>query len=659
MPIWCCSRGPSGRGGAKLINQDSGAWDTEAVLVDLVPADNDTIYGDAGDDVLFGQRGNDKIYGGDGNDTIFGDRASNTAAFATDLPLIMNTVLIIGQAAGLSFNLPAGGQLVVPAINLVPSALTPNSPQLELFQPGAGALYDLQQNTGLARADGSELAVYASVVTDIVHGGDALYGNDTIDGGNGNDTVFGDDGAIFAPIETGFATIDKEISGPVRVDAGDARQSRHAVLCGERVGGCGWALPARRSISPTATTRSPAATAPTPSSATPAGSSCRPPRNSISAAAACSRRPSASTRALQDMQQVVVDFAYTAHEATHDVINRYASVTQFSGAFVPGASPVRAATHRLVLGNDTIDAGAGDDLVVGDNGFVVLTAVQSTANAPVNGVSAATFSAVNSALVAQDKARDDQLAAHIAADHPENWHNHIGSADPKAQWLFDNGQPFALTVGNDAIKGGTGDDTLVGDKLVVLRPTLLSPVNKPGDAAGANVAINATLSAIIARLFKSGPSYGGAYTEAWGPFIQAPNSQDWSADAGYNFWWLKASSSDKRNAYYQPADFIKINSDTIDGGDRQRSPVRRQRHHRAEHRGERQYWCGRRHPRLCDRRVRACSLTMRRSTISGRSPPCTTPATSSSAAALPIPSTRTISRATTATTSCSASVAMT
>ena len=43
-------------------------------------ADNDTIYGRAGDDVLRGGSGNDKVFGDTGNDHIYGDAGDDQLA---------------------------------------------------------------------------------------------------------------------------------------------------------------------------------------------------------------------------------------------------------------------------------------------------------------------------------------------------------------------------------------------------------------------------------------------------------------------------------------------------------------------------------------------------------------------------------------------------
>ena len=153
---------------------------------------------------------------------------------------------------------PFNGQLVTPAVNLLPSALTAGMPQLELGPAtDAGSLRAMAQSGDLARADGSTLKVYASVVPDLIHNKNALPGNDVINAGSGTDVVFGDYGLIGALPTTGIAAINTQLQGlsvsmlglingfSALSTAQDALDDRH----GTRPG---------RSPSVPATTRSPA-----------------------------------------------------------------------------------------------------------------------------------------------------------------------------------------------------------------------------------------------------------------------------------------------------------------------------------------------------------------------------------------------------------------
>ena len=181
-----------------------GTWDTQAIGIDLEVAYNDVIYGDSsvgsgvgdGSDVIFGQRGNDLLNGGGGDDTIFGDRASNGSGFQTDLPKVINAFRIIGAANGLNIALPIGGEVIVPGVNLLPSELTAYLPQIEIMPGASGVLGEFSAKTDITRVNGTRLEVFASVPPDVTRVRDLAYGNDAINGGLGNDTIFGDEGRV-------------------------------------------------------------------------------------------------------------------------------------------------------------------------------------------------------------------------------------------------------------------------------------------------------------------------------------------------------------------------------------------------------------------------------------------------------------------------------
>ena len=115
-----------------------------------------------------------------------------------------------------------------------------------------------------------------------------------------------------------------------------------------------------------------------------------------------------------------------------------------------GKSVLRAATHRLNIGNDVIQGGAGNDLVVGDHGIVTVPVVSSANAAKLPGITNAELAAVNAALASQDTARTAALAAHITRDHAID-----ANANKNGNWLFGNGLGYSLNVGNDRIFGDT------------------------------------------------------------------------------------------------------------------------------------------------------------------------------------------------------------
>ena len=193
-------------GGIKLINSDTGAWDTQLILIDLLAADNDTVNGGAGDDILFGQRGDDTINGNDGADLIFADGATNVVPFLTNMPQIISGVRLLSAGPGVPINLVAGGEVIVPNMTIQPQELNTLPPQIN-FVPDLG-FADLASNDTLKRNDGAVMVPLISFVPDIVHHADALPGNDVIDGGAGGDTIFGDDAVVNAPVFSGLAAIN-------------------------------------------------------------------------------------------------------------------------------------------------------------------------------------------------------------------------------------------------------------------------------------------------------------------------------------------------------------------------------------------------------------------------------------------------------------------
>ena len=420
--------------GAKIINSDDNSWQTDALLVNLAAVTGSTIVGGSGNDIIFGTLGNDTITGGSGNDVIFGDRASNTVSYATDIPHIVNGVLII-DATGVALTLPTNGQLVTPAVNLLPAALTAGMPQLELGPASdAGSLRAMAQSGDLMRTDGSTLRVYASVVPDLIHNKNALPGSDIINAGSGNDVIFGDYGLIGALPTTGVAAIDTQLQGlsvsmlglidgfsalSTAQDALDAPGTRPFTISAgnDTITGSG-----------------------TETIFGGGGEYLVPGVSFPMDSASASGNPLAFDSYLLDMQQVVGDMSFVTHEAGEQAISTFATQTGFSGSI---SGPLRPATHMLNLDNNTIDlsASSGNNLVVGGTAFVVMPGVSTPAGPAVS---------VNANALAQlESSREAALAAHFAANHP-----FVADNSAAAQWLFGHTIGFQLNIGNDHITGG-------------------------------------------------------------------------------------------------------------------------------------------------------------------------------------------------------------
>src|SRR5262249_21728576 len=155
--------GAYGPNGAHINAADTGAWQTSALLLSLIRDGNDTIIVGNGNNVVIGQGGNNTITAGNGNNLIFGNSALNTTPTQDDLPHIIDAVVIVGAAQGTGLTIPTDGQLVVPSVNLLPSALTPSAPQIQYGLDGYGMLSSIANGDTLARSDGASLAVLASI----------------------------------------------------------------------------------------------------------------------------------------------------------------------------------------------------------------------------------------------------------------------------------------------------------------------------------------------------------------------------------------------------------------------------------------------------------------------------------------------------------------
>ena len=120
------------------------------LLASLQANGNNSISVGSGNDVIIGQGHNNTITANGGNDIIFGNGASNTAPITSDIPAIINAVAIVAAPGAPQIVLPAAGQLsprqarpanplvCVPTVNLLPSVLTTNTPQLQMPPPGFG-----------------------------------------------------------------------------------------------------------------------------------------------------------------------------------------------------------------------------------------------------------------------------------------------------------------------------------------------------------------------------------------------------------------------------------------------------------------------------------------------------------------------------------------
>ncbi len=212
---------------------------------------------------------------------------------------------------------------------------------------------------------------------------------------------------------------------------------------------------------------------------------------------------------LSDLEYVATDFLHTVREAhitvLHDLVAKgLAQNPNRVKALLPKA--IDPDYHHLFIGDDIIDAGAGNDVVIGDQGGLlspVVTGV-SLAQTPVAlGITPQMLRDTNSALAAQDKLRAAELSYHLATNVAN-----LAALRPSATELKLVPKVFEydLSIGNDTIRGGGGNDLLIGDDGVVILPLLTDPA-LPTKKAVAEISI--LLNDLQLRL--SAKKYVGKY----------------------------------------------------------------------------------------------------------------------------------------------------
>ena len=531
--------------GSKVIDQTAQAWRTEALLVKLEAVSGGSVKAGDGANYIFGTTGDDAITVGDGANVIFGDRAVNNSAEATDIPHILNGYLIVAADPSTGITLPFNGQLVTPVMNLLPSLLTPNLPQLELG-PGdlPGSIAGLAQAGDLTSGDGSYFVASASVIPQLLRQGGALSGNDTITAGNGDNLIFGDYGIIGAVPTTGLQAIDEQLQGLSVTAMGLLTQLSALSTAQDALDVAqGAASPYVVAIGNdhiTVGTGSNTIFGDVGQYLIPGVGVARGTGPLASNALAFDAR-------LLDMQEIFGDASFVVNEAGRQVIANFASTTHFQGVYDPSA-PLRSATHLLSIGDDviTIKGGYGADLVIGDNGVVIMPGVGTATVNWASGVSAAELGSVDQQLRALEASRGAAMSAQFAADHP-----FTPEYDAAAQSLFKGGKGFQLNIGDDTISGGGGRSTIIGDTGLILDPVIAAGASS---AAAAND-VEAIMVATIDRLFLGAYSAAGAIADSHGvaAVLAQAGVVDWSSAGGYVF---NGSSSD-----------IRVNSDKISAGD--------------------------------------------------------------------------------------------
>ncbi len=491
--------------GSQTISQTSGAWDAQALLLSLIPDGNDTITVGSGNDVVIGQGGNNTITANGGNDMIFGNGASNTAPVSSNIPSIINAVDIISSAVT-SIVLPTSvtgttSELVVPTVNLLPAALTTNTPQLQMPPPGFGTLGSIADSGNLSLTGGQNLQVFASVVPSVLDGSPALPGSNTINGGSGNDTIFGNLGQIGSLVTTGITQIDNQLEGlsVTMLDMLDELSSLSTVA--DAVGGgAGTIAFENNTITVTG--------AGSDTIFANVGEYLIPDVAFAQGSGTLASNAIALDTYLLDMQEIFGDMSFVAHEAGSRIVSSYTG----------------PAAHLLEIGNDTINltANSGNDLVVGDTGIILTPGVAPSSDNWATNVPSATLTSVQQQLQTLESNFDSALVTQFATDHP------FTTMDGAAASA---GTGFNLDIGNDTIMGGSGNSTIIGDDAFILDPVIGSGM----DGADGASTYQAMMVSDVDRLFIGAYSVSAADAESWGylPELANKGGTDWSSNDGF------------------------------------------------------------------------------------------------------------------------------
>ncbi len=208
--------------GSRALNSD-GSWKTVQQQLAIFADGADVISGGAGDDQIFGQGGDDqinagegenyvegnggadRIVGGSGNDFFIGDDQFNGVPWESQNPNVTHGLHLIEQALGGSLQLGTFGTVITPSVNVTANPDQGLLPILAVDQEGQA---QNPQALGLTTSDGLTVEALVQLIPSVSGHGAWLPGNDTLLSGAGEDTVVGDDYSLVMPLRTGDAGLD-------------------------------------------------------------------------------------------------------------------------------------------------------------------------------------------------------------------------------------------------------------------------------------------------------------------------------------------------------------------------------------------------------------------------------------------------------------------
>ncbi len=463
--------GTSEANGAKRLNADNGAWDTDLILLQLRRDGNDILDGGTGDDTLLGMGGDDHLRGGADADVLYGDLANVVLPVNSRGPLVQTGLRLHPNADGTRddrFVIPEFGVSLPPQHWFLPPEVAAFDPGLTLTSASiSGALREDPSLPGytdrLPLSDGAVATPYAAIVSDISHHAAVLPGNDSLFGGDGADVLYGDWVTASMPIATEVPELDhaawqllagvnavmRELSYlSMHFDLWDhtvmGRPNEYSIRTGNDVldGGDGDDLV----IGDHAVHRV-------------------APASDFSAEQARFTDLDATGwfHHLRDLERLIVDLGHVVFEAHDWVLKRLVS-----DAIPPGApiatQLIDPQLHELSIGNDQIAGGDGDDWLVGDDAALVATPLTDDGFSglvrQLLGINAANQNDLRGVLQELERQRRSALRQHVAAHH-DDFFARFPTAQELLRLPFDFG--IIRNVGNDQLSGGFGNDVIVGD----------------------------------------------------------------------------------------------------------------------------------------------------------------------------------------------------
>jgi len=381
--------------------------------------------------------------------------------------------------------------VITSPVRLLPDELTFFMPHIEFVSDVVPEFQALAENSALARIDGTSVVPYITVVADVVNHTDMLSGNETIDGGEGDDLIFGDNANFYAPLYTGLKRIDdalEDVSDQLvdtlhhlRHVASDYDIFEHTVLGvvdqpqliqvgNDTLNGGGGN---DTIVGDNGTLIAPATV-----------------RQGLGLEGDLKASALELFNFVRDVEWIATDFNFVATEAHAQVLDAL-----IDDAIADTPTKKKPKKHELidldlrdlVLQTDKIDAGTGDDFIIGDNVLIVTPVAASetfkkAAGKPLD-LDKQALKDIKKALDHEDRHRDRLLKDHIRYDH-DDFHKHFPKHRDQHLIRYRSGYDYA--VGNDTLYGGAGNDLIIGDMGLIVQPVLLEGPITSHDARDLN-----------------------------------------------------------------------------------------------------------------------------------------------------------------------------